>query len=195
MASSADDRRVRKTKKALREGLAVLLEQKKIKDITVRELADLTDMNRGTFYLHYRDIYDLQEQIENEITAEVTEIFSGIETLREGRGPYSICIDLLYYIVDNARMCKVLLSDNGNQTLLNKLSRLLQEQFVHLWIDYFHMEDRQAETGYFGTFLISGFVAMIGKWLDEGMSTPPEWLARQMEALAMHCVGYLQQLH
>lgn len=58
------DRRVRKTKRQLRQALTQLLQQKPIKDITVREIADLVDINRGTFYLHYKDVYDMLEQIE-----------------------------------------------------------------------------------------------------------------------------------
>ena len=58
------DRRVRKTKKQLRQGLTQLLQTKNINEISVRELSDLVDINRGTFYLHYRDIYDLLDQIE-----------------------------------------------------------------------------------------------------------------------------------
>ena len=58
------DSRVRRTKRLLRQGLTELLKEKSIKKITVRELSDRVDINRGTFYLHYKDIYDLVEQIE-----------------------------------------------------------------------------------------------------------------------------------
>ena len=57
------DRRVRKTKQQLQDGFIQLRKQKDLKDITVKELCELTDLNRGTFYLHYKDIYDLSEQL------------------------------------------------------------------------------------------------------------------------------------
>lgn len=50
------DRRVRKTRRQLKECLTRLLKGKKIQDITVRELAEMADINRGTFYLHYKDV-------------------------------------------------------------------------------------------------------------------------------------------
>ena len=43
------DRRVRKTRRQLKECLTRLLNEKKIQDITVRELAEMADINRGTF--------------------------------------------------------------------------------------------------------------------------------------------------
>ena len=50
------DRRIRKTRKLLLHGLTQLMEKKSIKHITVRELTDLCDLNRATFYLHYRNV-------------------------------------------------------------------------------------------------------------------------------------------
>lgn len=59
------DRRVRKTKAALRAGLIKLMQEKSIREITVRELVDEVDINRSTFYLHYTDIYDMLNKIED----------------------------------------------------------------------------------------------------------------------------------
>ena len=66
------DRRVRKTKNQLKLGLAKLMQQKSIKEITVKELVNEVDINRSTFYLHYTDIYDLLHSIEDELTIEIT---------------------------------------------------------------------------------------------------------------------------
>ena len=67
MSEKTADRRVRRTKKHLRQALTKLLLEKELKDISVLELTELADINRGTFYLHYRDIYDLYEKTEGEI--------------------------------------------------------------------------------------------------------------------------------
>ena len=69
------DRRVRKTKAQLRLGLARLMKQKSIKEITVKELVNEVDINRSTFYLHYTDIYDLLHSIEDELTREIRDTF------------------------------------------------------------------------------------------------------------------------
>ena len=67
MRDETQDRRVRKTRQQLRRCLAILLKEKKIQEITVREIMEMADLNRGTFYLHYRDVFDLLEQIEKEL--------------------------------------------------------------------------------------------------------------------------------
>ncbi len=65
----SDSARVRMTKKMLRNAFTALLLEKPIQNISVRELCQRAGVNRGTFYIHYRDIFHLMESIENEIVA------------------------------------------------------------------------------------------------------------------------------
>lgn len=67
MAQEKMDRRVRRTKTLLLQGLIQLMDEKDVKDISVKELSDLADINRGTFYLHYSDVYDMLGQIEESL--------------------------------------------------------------------------------------------------------------------------------
>ena len=60
------DRRVVRTRQQLREALTELLKTKSVQDITVCELADKVDISRGTFYLHYKNVFDMLEKIEQE---------------------------------------------------------------------------------------------------------------------------------
>lgn len=57
------DRRIRKTEKAIKNTLVVLLSRKNISAITVKELADHADINRKTFYNHYQSIQDVVDEI------------------------------------------------------------------------------------------------------------------------------------
>ena len=58
------NRSVRMTKQRLYQALITLLQQKSLREITVRELTELAGISRGTFYFHYTDIYALMEQME-----------------------------------------------------------------------------------------------------------------------------------
>lgn len=72
----AERRDVLKSKMSIKKAFLDLRKEKDIRKITVTEIIDCANISKGTFYSHYTDIYDLQEQIENEIIAD---IFSGIE--------------------------------------------------------------------------------------------------------------------
>jgi len=58
------NRSVRMTKQRLYQALITLLQQKSLREITVRELTELAGISRGTFYFHYADIYALMDQME-----------------------------------------------------------------------------------------------------------------------------------
>ena len=60
------NRSVRATRRRLCDALVSLLVQKPVRDITVRELTRLARVSRGTFYFHYRDIYELLDRLEQE---------------------------------------------------------------------------------------------------------------------------------
>ena len=59
-----EDKRIRRTKKLLRQALTRLMQQKDFQSITVTDVVREADINRGTFYAHYRDVYDLRDKIE-----------------------------------------------------------------------------------------------------------------------------------
>ena len=59
------DRRIRKTEQAVQTALAKLLSEKNIEDITIKELCNEADINKSTFYLHYKDIYDCADSFMN----------------------------------------------------------------------------------------------------------------------------------
>ena len=78
MAENTTDRRVRKTRGQLRQGLVRLMREKSIQDITVKELCEECDINRGTFYLHYTDVYQLLHSIEDELLVEFERVLDGL---------------------------------------------------------------------------------------------------------------------
>ena len=59
------DLRVQRTRKNIREAFIHLAQKKKIKRITIKELANEAMINKATFYLHYHDLEDLVSEIED----------------------------------------------------------------------------------------------------------------------------------
>ena len=68
------DRRKERTEKEILNGLIALMQEKSMKNISVRELAERIDINRSTFYLHYTDIYDLIEKTENRLVEQILSV-------------------------------------------------------------------------------------------------------------------------
>ena len=65
------DRRITKSKKALRGALISLMEERGFDGFTVNDLCARADLNRGTFYNHFRDKDDLLARLEDEVMADL----------------------------------------------------------------------------------------------------------------------------
>ena len=103
------DRRVRKTRAQLRKCLSTLLETKKVQNITVKELAQMADINRGTFYLHYKDVYDLLDNIQKDLLKDFESILTTIAPDTDNLVPF---IEALFlFIYKNKDMSKIFLHE------------------------------------------------------------------------------------
>ena len=56
-----------KTKKKICDTYIEIYKQKEINQITIKEITNKAGYNRSTFYIYYKDIYDLHDQIKASI--------------------------------------------------------------------------------------------------------------------------------
>ena len=63
--------RVKKTRRSIINAFLMLRANKPLEKITVKELAELAMINKATFYLHFRDIYDLSDTLERELVCSI----------------------------------------------------------------------------------------------------------------------------
>ena len=184
------DRRVRKTKRQLRQALTQLLQQKPIKDITVREIADLVNINRGTFYLHYKDVYDMLEQIENEIFEEFNAMLTAhpdVDTLDK---PLPLLTDLFSFFTANADMAMALMGPNGDHAFVDKLKNLVKDRCFREWMQMYSNRDTKTFE-YFYSFVVSGCLGLFQTWLETEMKEPPEEMAALAEKMILNGVKVL----
>ncbi len=76
------DLRVKRTKQNITNAFLALRSQKPLERISVKELAELAEINKATFYLHYRDVYDLSNQLEDELLERCLAGIGAAELLR-----------------------------------------------------------------------------------------------------------------
>lgn len=187
----ATDRRVKRTKKLLRQGLISLLMEKDINSITINELVTLVDINRGTFYLHYKDLYDLLHQIEDDLMSELTGILNeyNIDGMKDENKLFFV--DILKFIKENADLVLLLLSQNGDLAFLNKLKKAVEENcFQNLKQLYQHANPYSYAV--FTAYSVSGSIGVIQLWLENGHSESIESLASILANIVEKGLGYLE---
>lgn len=73
MVGIVGNRRTQYTKKVIRKAFQEILMEKEFEKITITEIAQRADINRGTFYKYYKDTADLLEEIEKEIVEQIAD--------------------------------------------------------------------------------------------------------------------------
>lgn len=184
------DRRVRKTKKLLLDGLTQLMQTKDVSEISVKELSDLVDINRGTFYLHYRDIFDMLNKTEDELFSRFNEIVEK-DLLTENpqkcldATPLPFLKDICNYLSENENTVRALLGPHGDLAFVNRLKDLVRERIDHVW-KHSNFEYEYAE--YYFSFLISGYMGLIEHWFDTGLKeTRISWQSWPIVSSSIPC--------
>lgn len=179
------DGRVRRTKKLLREGLTKLMKEKSIKKISVRELSDLVEINRGTFYLHYKDIFDLVEQIENELFEEFESIINQYSANSHNSSPYPIFVDCCRFLENNKDICSALLGSNGDIDFSMKLKKFMAERCFEEFTRYNQTQAFKEEYNYIYSYFEAGAVGIVRYWLTDTSDTrkTPEDVALMLDLL------------
>ena len=169
-----EDRRVRKTKRALREGLADLLSKKSIQNITVKELTDKVDIHRSTFYTNFTDIYDLYKQIEDATISEINDIFIQNYTT-DSKAFFGI---LFKYVYENSQVCSMFLGKNVSPTFYSRITDLLKGAYLDCWRNEYGFIGTDEDLEYYVHFHLSGSLAVVGKLADENFEYSAEQLIK-----------------
>ncbi len=185
------DRRVRKTRRQLKECLTRLLKEKKIQDITVRELAEMADINRGTFYLHYKDVFDLMDQIKNELIEEVESVLTRHPVSELVARPSLALSELFPLVQENAEIVSILIGENGDLNFVNRLKRIVSEKCLKSWLDL-KCSSEPDTLAAFSAFIVSGCVGTVQYWIESGMKESPQQMAILTEEFILKGIRVLE---
>lgn len=176
------DPRTRKTKRAIRNAFAKLLSEKEIVDITIRDVAELAEINRKTFYRYYSGVYQVVDEIENEIVSSYEQILGEIDFERDLVNPCRIFERLTATINTDLDFYGCLLSMRGNVSLVSKLSEMLKAKTMDALLAHVPIDARVADVML--EYMMSGMVAVYQKWFNAERREPIEKLSETLSVIA-----------
>lgn len=183
------DRRITKTKSALKKEFFLLLnENKLITNISVKTLCDKADVSRGTFYLHYSDLYDLLEELENELLSDFERILESHDPLSLKGSLIPILDDIVLFIHKNKDVC--LMFFDADMSFTYKIKRLVRSRCYNAWSRLYDDLDRNIWE-YLSTFIFSGCLDVITMWIKESRGESPDEITKLLEKIIMRGVGML----
>ncbi len=192
MSKKENDHRVRVTNMLIRRAFMELLKQKPLQSISVKELCEKAEINRGTFYAHYTDVYDLLKKVEDDMLADFVAALEPL--LSEDDGEVTLLkmtAGVFCCLKENADLCTVTLGPYGDKNFAARLIDMGRERCIEKYTAYFSHADRK-QIEYFYAFVSSGCIGLLEKWLEEGMATGTEEIAGIAEGIMMHGIEFLK---
>ncbi|WP_171051906.1 TetR/AcrR family transcriptional regulator [Alteribacter natronophilus] len=178
-----EDRRIKRTREKIRETFALLIEEKGLDAVTVKDLTERADFNRGTFYLHYQDKYDLLEKSEEEVIRGITAISDSIgyndpSSWADSARMHPSATAYFEFLKQHGNFLKAVMGPKGDPSFQDKLKKLMIGNI------------KKAAGGktlphgdYIMAFMVSAHLGVVQHWLDTGMKETPEQMAGLLTAM------------
>ena len=178
-----NDKRNLKTEKLIKDVFLNLLKTKDINKISVAEISRLADLGRGTFYLHYADVYDLYESIEQEVITDLKNMFKTSFPTTNSSNSLKLSNSLVTYIEKNKELFKVLIRSNIGNTM-NKIKRSFYDEVF----DENSKIDPSRNKQYSLTesiFVVSGIIGTLEKWIIDDFKISGENMAKMINTIIL----------
>jgi len=174
-----ENRKIRYTKMVIRDSLMELMKTSSIFKISIKDICELADISRSTFYSHYKDQYDLLRKIEEETLAYFGDMLNKYKDKHSKREIVQMTEEMLVYIASNGHSIQVLLSENGDIDFQKKMFQyFVNNNQIKKYFAKKQMDD-EAKT-YYSVFLVHGAIGLLQHWLKDNMTMPIPQLAKML---------------
>jgi len=174
-----ETRKVRYTRMIIRDSLIELMQTKPIVSITVKEICELADISRSTFYFHYKDQYDLLKQIEEETLSFFAEFQKKSMNSHSIKEVAKNLEEIMVHFSNEANSMLALISENGDIKFQRKLFQLLTK---HNTLPKYFSEkapDDEARE-YYSIFLLYGINGVFQHWVKSKKPFPISKLTKMI---------------
>ena len=174
-----ETRKIRYTRKVIQDSFIELMQTKPIMRITVKEICELADVSRSTFYLHYKDHYDLLKQIEEETLSIFEEFQNRSVKSHSIKEVAKILEEIMIHFNNHANYILTLLSENGDINFQNRLFQLLTKH--NTLPKYFSERENDDEARkYYVIFILYGINGVFQHWVKSNRPFPISKLTKMI---------------
>ncbi|MED1203952.1 TetR/AcrR family transcriptional regulator [Heyndrickxia acidicola] len=195
MGNISSDLRVIRTKKSIREALVQLIEEKGFEAITVKDITTNAKINRGTFYSHYKDKYDLiakceeefMNELEEKIIKNVPNIIADLGTNTPNTTSFTILVPFFEYLNRNRGFMKAVLGPKGDLSFQTKLKEFMWKTlFKTNKNPIVKQENLLVPPEYLVSYIASAHIGVIQQWLNNDRKESPQEIARIISTMTIN---------
>jgi AcrR family transcriptional regulator len=166
------------TKQIIKDSFWELYKEKKIENITVKDITQKAGFNRSTFYAYFKDVYDILEQIEDDLMPGIEHI-PPIDASREHSVEFLENIITIYE--KNSTYYSVLLSENGDPRFALKMKKVFKSMMMEAVKNRVSISSEEMD--YALEFLVGATLSIVKHWFDQDKNIPMHQLLPLMYKL------------
>ena len=184
-----EDKRCRKTRKAIRTAVAQLMTEKDVSAITITEISELADINRKTFYAHYSNVNDVLDDIEDELVGTLSELLQNIPIGMGGFDPMPLFTELTE-MLEKDPFYGYLLEATYSGGFFAKVGVVLEDMIIDVLTPFTDLDKDVISEAV--NFIAAGCLSAYRGWIRSGKVRPLEEVAQIAVALAKNGIyGFL----
>jgi AcrR family transcriptional regulator len=188
--SPSVDRRIIRTKNAIRDALVTLIEEKGLYALSVKDITTRANINRGTFYLHYKDKFELLEKAMNDIISGFESIFLQSKSLRfadfiNTDEPVPITQEIFEYIKENEALIRVIFGLAGGGAFQRKLRKMMENTLQSGFYGGLRAENFLVPREYLISYTLHAHLGVIQSWLNTGCKESPKEMAKILSRITL----------
>ena len=193
MATQATDKRVIRTKNAIRKAFNELVIEKEMSEISVSELTEKAGITRSTFYMYYDSVEAVRDQIENEIFAYIDKVMSEQDWVQCMINPYPLLSTIGKEITKYDEYNRYILCSHNSGSLLDKVNG----RVVHAFINYTsntNLNIDAARAKYVAAFVSAGILECFRIWYNHKSTLTLEELCRRISEIVTKGLQILKDI-
>lgn len=172
MAGIKGNRRILYTQRVIKESLLELLQTNEIHKVTVTDICKKANINRGTFYIHYKDAFHLLQCMEDEL---FNTIINYINEIPVEQYKDILFLRVLELIKENKNLCKILICKKNDSRILDRILYIARtaniEQIANNSLEANPLDEIHLD--YLIKYSVGGTLAIIQNWLEGDLVQSP----------------------
>lgn len=185
-SGTAPDRRIVRSRAALRQALIDSMEECGFEAVTVNDLCARADVTRGTFYNHFKDKEALLASMENEVMAGLAGFQERMASLSiadvmgylMSDKPLPFLVDLFDYLRSQGAFLHAVMGPGGDIRFAPRLRDSVCTCLVESILHERYRKNPTPFVGYYVSFYASAYLGIISRWIDQGMVESSQEMAR-----------------
>lgn len=175
MKKESKNKKIEKTKANIVDALLILLKDKEINEISIRELTETAHIHRNTFYIHYTEIYDILAEVEEDMCREIKEMTDEFEPGQLKENLEAVLKQVFEYLYEEREKCSLIMRYRGSVSSGKGLVESIFVKYLKAFPNAFDKTSVEFQVQFY--YCTTGAMGIVRYWFEHDFKESPQRMA------------------